>query len=71
MKQQTRGGARPNAGRKPLQDKKQPVPVYIEQSIIEKLGGKKETKKKAEALLRDIAIVILMIAMCFADNLFN
>jgi len=71
MKQETRGGARPNCGRKPLQDKKQLLPIYIETSVINKLGGKKEAKLKAQSLLRDIAIVILLVAMCFADNIFN
>ena len=71
MKQETRGGARANAGRKPLQDKKQLLPVYIETSVINKLGGKKEAKLKAQSLLRDIAIALLLLALCFADNIFN
>ncbi len=39
------GGKRKGAGRKPSLDKKQTVALYIEGSIIKKLGGLTLTKK--------------------------
>lgn len=33
------GGARRNSGRKPVEDKKLQVNLYIRKSIVEKLGG--------------------------------
>lgn len=44
----TQGGKRSNAGRKPSQDPKQSIFVFIKGSIIEKLGGKKEVKAALE-----------------------
>lgn len=38
-KKKTHGGARKNAGRKPLEDKKQMVPLYIYESLINEWGG--------------------------------
>lgn len=42
----TKGGARPNCGRKPLSDKKVQLYVFVRQSKIDKLGGKEATLKK-------------------------
>lgn len=44
MKQKTRGGKRPNSGRKPLAEKKEPVTVYLYPSEIDKLGGRDGVK---------------------------
>lgn len=38
-KKKTHGGARKNAGRKLLEDKKQMVPLYIYESLINEWGG--------------------------------
>lgn len=38
------GGKRKNAGRRPVEDKKQTVSVYIPTSIIEKVGGLERIK---------------------------
>jgi hypothetical protein len=35
----TKGGARKNSGRKPVEDKKQPVTLFIPKSVIEHHGG--------------------------------
>lgn len=39
-KKLTHGGARKKAGRKPIEDKKQQVNLFIQTSLIEELGGK-------------------------------
>jgi hypothetical protein len=39
-----RGGARKNSGRKPIDDKKQPVTLFIERSVIERHGGPDKIK---------------------------
>jgi hypothetical protein len=39
MAKLTHGGARKNAGRKPLEDKKQMIPLYIYESLINEWGG--------------------------------
>jgi len=39
IKKDKRGGNRINSGRKPVSDKKKQVCIYIEQSIIDKVGG--------------------------------
>lgn len=46
-KKQTRGGARPRAGRKPIDDKKVAVTVYIRESRIDALGGMEAVKQLA------------------------
>jgi len=41
MKKQIKhGGARPRSGRKPVEDPKEGITVYIQKSIIESNGGK-------------------------------
>jgi hypothetical protein len=40
MKTTKRGGARENAGRTPIEDKKRPLTIYVRESIINKLGGR-------------------------------
>jgi hypothetical protein len=46
QKKENRGGARPNCGRKPIEDKKFPVTVFIQESKIKKHGGKEKLKTK-------------------------
>ena len=38
MKKKQHGGPRPNSGRKPVDDKKKPVILYLRESVIDKLG---------------------------------
>jgi hypothetical protein len=52
-KKKKHGGARKNAGRKPVEDKKQQVNLFIESSLIEWHGGKTEVQKKCYAFLRE------------------
>jgi hypothetical protein len=40
-----RGGARIGSGRKPVQDKKIQLTIFVNQSKIDKLGGRDELKK--------------------------
>ena len=40
------GGARKKSGRKPVADKKQPVTLFIPQSVIEKHGGADAIKQQ-------------------------
>jgi hypothetical protein len=42
------GGVRKNAGRKKLTDKKKQVCMYLKESKIESIGGKKKTREIAE-----------------------
>jgi hypothetical protein len=51
MKKENRGGARPNAGRKPIKDKKMQLYVYVRQSKIDLHGGKDELKQKIHKLI--------------------
>lgn len=44
-KKKEHGGARKNAGRKPIEDKKVQLTLYIRQSDVKKLGGLEKTKK--------------------------
>lgn len=46
----TQGGARSNAGRKPIEDKKIAVTIYVKESVIEKLGLEVVKEKCYEAL---------------------
>ena len=39
MAKKVRGGAREGSGRKPVEDKKIPLTLYIRQSAIDKLGS--------------------------------
>lgn len=45
------GGKRPNAGRKEIKDKKEPIFIYVPKSIIKKHGGKPAVKAFAETAL--------------------
>jgi hypothetical protein len=40
------GGARKKSGRKPVADKKQPVTLFIPQSVIDKHGGADAIKEQ-------------------------
>lgn len=51
-KKAAHGGARKSAGRKPLDDKKVQVNLYVEQSVIDKHGGKEKVQEKCYRLLR-------------------
>lgn len=46
MKKKSKGGKRPGAGRPPLSDAKENVPLRVAKSDIKKWGGKEELKKK-------------------------
>jgi hypothetical protein len=48
-----KGGKRNNSGRKPLpkESKKIPVTIYIEESIVDTLGGKDGLRKKVISML--------------------
>jgi hypothetical protein len=37
-KKTTRGGPRPNSGRKPVTDKKVPLTIYVRESTLNRLG---------------------------------
>jgi hypothetical protein len=52
-KKLTHGGARKKAGRKPIEDKKQQVNLFLEGSLIEKHGGKENVQQKCYAFLRE------------------
>lgn len=52
-KKNTHGGARKKAGRKPVEDKKQQINLFLEGSLIEHHGGKTEVQQKCYAFLRD------------------
>jgi len=51
-KKLTHGGARKKAGRKPIEDKKQQVNLFLEGSLIEKHGGKENVQAKCYRYLR-------------------
>lgn len=44
VKKANKGGARKGAGRKPVEDPKVMVPLYIETSVINELGGFEEVR---------------------------
>ncbi len=52
-KKKTHGGARKKAGRKPIEDKKQQINLFLEGSLIELHGGKEEVQQKCYAFLRE------------------
>lgn len=58
-------------GRKKSEVKKSLLPLFISDSIIEQMGGKKEARKKIYNILKTGAVLLLMLAMCTADNWFN
>jgi hypothetical protein len=39
-----KGGARKNSGRKPVEDKKEPITLFINRSVIERHGGADKIK---------------------------
>lgn len=47
-----RGGKRQNSGRKPVQDKKLQISLYIERSTIDRYGGITQTRKVLENFLK-------------------
>jgi hypothetical protein len=53
-KKLTHGGARKKSGRKPIDDKKQQVNLFIEGSLIEKHGGKENVQQKCYEFLRGV-----------------
>lgn len=48
------GGVRQGAGRKPTEDKVQPVYIGIKKSVIEQTGGKEKVKAVAEHFINNI-----------------
>lgn len=80
MKLSKRGGARANSGRKPLLDKKQQVALYFKSSTIQKIKiMNKEIKREIYNFIYEkfenennqvLLIIILMLGLCFADNIF-
>ncbi len=52
-KKKTHGGARKKAGRKPIEDKKQQINLFLEGSLIELHGGKEAVRQKCYAFLRE------------------
>lgn len=75
-----RGGKRPNAGRKPVSDKKQQVSIYIKSSTLQKIKiMNKEIKKELTEFIKQtfenedlqvVLFIIMLIGFCFADNIF-
>ena len=51
-KKANKGGARKGAGRKPVEDPKVMVPLYIESSVIKALGGFEEVRTACYAFIR-------------------
>ncbi len=47
-----KGGARKGAGRKPVEDPKLMVPLYVETSVINALGGLDEIRNICYAFLK-------------------
>lgn len=43
-KKENRGGYRINGGRKPAEDPKEPIFIYIKGSVVKRNGGKKALK---------------------------
>lgn len=50
-KKSKRGGVRAGAGRKPIEDKKKGLTIFVRQSVINHHGGIERTKRLAEELL--------------------
>lgn len=50
MPRRTHGGTRSKAGRKPIEDKKIPITIYLRKSVIETNGGTEEVKEKLTAI---------------------
>jgi hypothetical protein len=50
-KKKTHGGARKNAGRKPIEDKKQQVNLFILESTIDEWGGKESVQQACYEML--------------------
>lgn len=58
-------------GRKPSDVKKSLLPLYLSDAMIEKMGGKKEARKKIYEYLQTFAIMAVLLALCTADSWFN
>ncbi len=52
VKKDKKGGARKGAGRKPVADPKLMVPLYVETSIINALGGMDEVRGACYTFLK-------------------
>jgi hypothetical protein len=52
VKKENKGGARKGAGRKPVDDPKLMVPLYVETSIIDALGGIDEVRMACYTFLK-------------------
>jgi len=68
IKTTTRGGARSNAGRKKSANPKSALAIYVENSIIERMGGKQEAKKKLKAYVETAGIITMFLVALLADN---
>lgn len=51
VQKKSRGGKRIGAGRKALDEKKQPLFIYVQESHIENVGGKHKAKLIAEGAI--------------------
>ena len=51
MKTNNIGGARSKSGRKPVDDPKEPITVYLHASTIEKIGGKDKCREAILAFI--------------------
>lgn len=51
-KKVVKGGARKGAGRKPVEDPKVMVPLYIETSVVNALGGFEEVREACYNFLK-------------------
>jgi hypothetical protein len=67
-KTNNRGGVRQNAGRKKSANPKSPLSIYLENQLIEKLGGKDEAKKKLKQFAETCVIITMFVIALLADN---
>ncbi|CAN5545833.1 hypothetical protein BH11BAC1_BH11BAC1_13370 [soil metagenome] len=51
-KKSIRGGARKGAGRKPVTDPKIMIPIYVETSIVNGMGGLEEVREACYSFLK-------------------
>jgi len=51
-KKTIRGGARKGSGRKPVEDPKLMIPLYVKTSVVNSLGGLEEVRSACYAFLR-------------------
>jgi len=57
MKKELRGGKRKGAGRKKIKDKKMPVTMWYQKSVINHYGGMKKFKLMIDQLIKSYAEV--------------